>query len=69
MLVSYLAYSSTLKLQATYSSETSVYFHWTTGSYIPEDGTFHVINGVTHISYHVNSNIQNYPSILYFILY
>jgi hypothetical protein len=41
LLVSCLAYSSTLKMEATCSSETSVYFQRTTGRYIPEDGTFH----------------------------
>jgi hypothetical protein len=29
MLVSYFAYFSTMKREATYSSETSVVFHWT----------------------------------------
>jgi hypothetical protein len=36
-LVSYLAYSSTLKMEATCSSETSVDFQRTTHHYIPED--------------------------------
>jgi hypothetical protein len=38
-LVSCLAYSSTLKMEATYSSETSVDFRRTTWRYIPEDRT------------------------------
>jgi hypothetical protein len=37
MLVSCLAYSSTLKMEATYTSETSVYFQRTTWRYIAED--------------------------------
>jgi hypothetical protein len=40
-LVSCLAYSSTLKMEAICSSETSVGFHGTTRRYIPEDGTAH----------------------------
>jgi hypothetical protein len=35
-----LAYSSTLKMEATFSSETSVDFQPTTRRYIPEDRTF-----------------------------
>jgi hypothetical protein len=37
MLVSCVAYSSALKMEATCSSETSVNFHRTARSYIPED--------------------------------
>jgi hypothetical protein len=40
-LVSYLAYSTTLKMEAIYSSETSVDFQQTTRRYIPEDRTIH----------------------------
>jgi hypothetical protein len=40
-LVSCLAYSSTLKVEATCSFETSVDFQKTTRPYIPEDGTIH----------------------------
>jgi hypothetical protein len=36
MLLSCLAYSSNLKIQVTYSSETSDDFQWTTQCYIPE---------------------------------
>jgi hypothetical protein len=36
MLVSCLAYSSTLKMEATCSYETLVDFQWTTWHYIPE---------------------------------
>jgi hypothetical protein len=39
MLVDCLAYSSTLKMGATYSSETSIDFQRTTGLYIPDDRT------------------------------
>jgi hypothetical protein len=37
MLVSYLAYSWTLKLEAICCSEKCVRFHWTTGRYIVEE--------------------------------
>jgi hypothetical protein len=39
LLVSFSAYSSTLKMEAICSSETSVDFQRTTRRYIPEDGT------------------------------
>jgi hypothetical protein len=39
ILDSYLAYSSTLTVEATYSSETSVEVQRTTWRYIPEDRT------------------------------
>jgi hypothetical protein len=41
LLISCLAYSSTLMNEATCSSETSVDFQRTARRYIPEDGTFH----------------------------
>jgi hypothetical protein len=37
MLTSGLAYSSTMKMEATYSSGTSADFQWATQNYIPED--------------------------------
>jgi hypothetical protein len=40
-LVSCSAYSSTLKMEAIYFSETSVDFQRTTRRYIPQDGTLH----------------------------
>jgi hypothetical protein len=40
-LIPCLAYSSTLKMEATCSSETSVNFRHTTWHYIPEYGTLH----------------------------
>jgi hypothetical protein len=40
-LVPCSAYSVTLKMEAIYSSETSVYFQRTTWCYIPEDRTLH----------------------------
>jgi hypothetical protein len=40
-LVSCLVYSSTLKMEATCSSETSVDLQWTTRRYIPEDRTLY----------------------------
>jgi hypothetical protein len=41
ILVSYLAYSLTLKIELTYYSETSVGFQLTLRRYIAEDGTLH----------------------------
>jgi hypothetical protein len=41
-LVSFSAYSSTLKMEAICSSETSVDFQRNTQRYIPEDGTGYV---------------------------
>jgi hypothetical protein len=41
LLVTYLAYSLTLKTEAIHSSETSVHFYRTTQHLIPEDSTFH----------------------------
>jgi hypothetical protein len=41
MLVSCLTYSPTLKMEATFSSKTSVDFQRTTRRYIPEDSTLH----------------------------
>jgi hypothetical protein len=38
-LVSNMSHSSTLKMEATYSSETSVDIQWTIWRYIPEDRT------------------------------
>jgi hypothetical protein len=44
MLVSCLAYSSTLKMAAKRSSETSVDFQQTAWDYIPDDRTLHSHN-------------------------
>jgi hypothetical protein len=41
MLIACLAYSSTLKMEATCSSKTLVDSQWTTWHYIPEDRTLH----------------------------
>jgi hypothetical protein len=38
-LVSHSAYSSTLKMEAIYSSDASVNLQWTTRPYVPEDST------------------------------
>jgi hypothetical protein len=40
--VSGLTYSSTLRMEATYSSETSIDFQWTTWCYILDDTTLHL---------------------------
>jgi hypothetical protein len=40
-LVSCLAFSLALKMEAIYSSDTSLVFQWTTWRYIPEDVTLH----------------------------
>jgi hypothetical protein len=40
-LVSCSDYSSTFKMEAICSSETSVDLHWITRRYIPEDSTLH----------------------------
>jgi hypothetical protein len=37
LLVSWLAYSLTQKMESVHSSEMSVNFYWTTQLYIPED--------------------------------
>jgi hypothetical protein len=42
MLISCLAYSSALKLEATGSSKILVGFQWTTQRYMPEDRTVHL---------------------------
>jgi hypothetical protein len=34
-------HKTTLKMEATCSSETSVYFQWATQCYLPEDRTLH----------------------------
>jgi hypothetical protein len=44
MLVSFLAYSSTLKMEATCASKTSADFQPTTPRYVLEDGTLHNIS-------------------------
>lgn len=44
MQVSSLAYSSTAKMEAKCSSETSVHFHRTTSHYISEDRNYHLEN-------------------------
>jgi hypothetical protein len=45
ILVSCLDYPWTLKMETTYSFETSVYFQRTTPRYIPEDRTLYVLIG------------------------
>jgi hypothetical protein len=41
LLVAFLAYFSTLKMDAIFSSEMSVNFYYTTGRHIPEDSILH----------------------------
>jgi hypothetical protein len=41
MLVSCVAYSPTLKMEVTYSSETSLDFQWITWRYISEERNLH----------------------------
>jgi hypothetical protein len=47
LVVSCLAYSSTLKIVATCSSKTSVDFQLTTRGYIPENRTLHELVSIT----------------------
>jgi hypothetical protein len=42
MLVSCLAHSSTMKMEATYPSETLIDFKWTTLCYIPDEERFDI---------------------------
>jgi hypothetical protein len=44
MLISWLAYSSTLMMEEACSSEMLVDFKWTTQHYIPEDRTLFMIS-------------------------
>jgi hypothetical protein len=55
MLVSCLAYSSALKIEAICSSETSIDFHGTSRSYIPKDRTLHT---------HRCENFKSYVNII-----
>jgi hypothetical protein len=55
MLISYVAYSSTLKMEAMCSSKMSVYFEWTTQQYIPEDRILHNHQCENLKSYNYNS--------------
>jgi hypothetical protein len=48
-LISFLAYTSTLKMEARYSPETSVEFLRTTRRYIIEDGTFFIMFAIANI--------------------
>jgi hypothetical protein len=54
-IVLVLVWLTTLKMEATFSSETSVDFQRTTWLYIPEERTLH--------------NHRSEPHILYFIIY
>jgi hypothetical protein len=66
MLVSYLAYSSALKMEVTCCSEMLADFHWTAWHYIQEDRTLRVENCFTLylISYKFmvsSSCLENFP--------
>jgi hypothetical protein len=50
-LVSCSAYSSTMKIEATCFSETSVDFQWTTRHYIPVNRTVQLVVKVSHIEF------------------
>jgi hypothetical protein len=67
MLVSCLAYSSALKLEATWFSETLVEFQRTTCRYIPEDRILHSHGCENLKSYKVNNRSRslNLPPILW----
>jgi hypothetical protein len=58
-LVSCSAYSSTLKVEAMYSSEAAIDFQRTTWRYIPEDSTLHN---------HRFDNLKSYIDNIYYIL-
>jgi hypothetical protein len=60
MLVFRLAFSSTLKMEATCSSETLVDFHWTTRRYIPEDIIFIATAVRSSIHSKVNHNYEEF---------
>jgi hypothetical protein len=59
MLVSYLPYSSILKMEATCSSKRSVDFQRTTRRCIPEDGTVHNDSCENFKSYKRTSKSEN----------
>jgi hypothetical protein len=61
-LVSCFSYSSTLKVEAIYSSETSADFQRSTQRYIPEDSTFH-----NHRSENLKS-YKNFPGFIQFVM-
>jgi hypothetical protein len=48
-LVSHLAYSWTMKMEATYSSETSAIFQWSIRCYIPEFAGYILIDSLKKI--------------------
>jgi hypothetical protein len=58
-LIFFLAYSSTLKMEAICSSEISVGFKCTTRGYIPEDST---------LQNHCSENVKSYEWILFWIV-
>jgi hypothetical protein len=69
MKIFFLA-SSSLKLKATSSSETSVYFHLTTRSYIVEDKTYNIIRQMIYYlaewmqyNYANSNNISDKPAV------
>jgi hypothetical protein len=59
MLISCFGYSSTLMMEVTSSSETSVVFQQTTWHYIPEDRTFYNRQCANLKSYNKNYTFVN----------
>jgi hypothetical protein len=64
ILVSCFAYSSALKTEAIYSSETSVDFHLTSQRYIPEDRTH--LYQLTELKKNIDIEKINFKYVLYF---
>jgi hypothetical protein len=53
MVISFMAYSLTLKMEALHSSKTSVNFYWTAWHYFPKDSILHSLcyeNLISNIS-------------------
>jgi hypothetical protein len=57
-LVSWLLYSSILKMQAIRSAETSVDFQWNTRWHIPEDRTLHFTRNSMHLYLKLNQILK-----------
>jgi hypothetical protein len=73
LLVPCFSYSSTLKVEAIYSSETSIDFQRTTRRYIPECWTLQMFQGCDNCLLETKENVKPlipllYPSIVYTFL-